>query len=529
MLFGAGAATVEHDHCAACGAPECRYRISWGQDPANSEPVLSGGVELDALRGQLAGIQERLASVFATASDLIASDDIADVLARITDRAALQVRAPRYLLAVRMDPAGEVHCHQRGFDPADVPGAVSLILSAEAVEYPASWLVVPVESDRQHYGSLMAGFDSNVGFFPQERELLEVYARYAASALDGAAALTEAKRRYDESSALLKLAQALSTARTSGEVAQRLADAVPLVVECDRVGVYLWDAGRGELVRRALDSSRADDPLLDQPWSQAPSPGGPIDRLLQRPSPEPMFVDAQSGDSLIWEELQRMGDVAAILAPICTQETFLGLLGVSVLTGPERLRANPELLTRLAGISAQATTALQNGLLVDRITHQAEHDQLTGLVNRVRFNDELTSAVNSARDGSDLVAVFYLDLDTFKPVNDEFGHDVGDQLLVLVAQRLAACTRASDTVARLGGDEFAVVARALQSGAEVEMLGQRLLAAFADPFLLDDHEIRVSASIGRAVFPLDADGADSVLRQADASMFEVKRGVVGTR
>lgn len=224
-----------------------------------------------------------------------------------------------------------------------------------------------------------------------------------------------------------------------------------------------------------------------------------------------------------------MGDMAAILAPICTAETFLGLLAVSVRSDPQRLRPNHELLNRLAGISAQATTALQNGLLVDRITHQAEHDQLTSLPNRMRFDIELGAAVDAAARSSEFVALFYLDLDMFKPVNDAFGHDVGDELLVLVAKRLSTCTRSSDFVARLGGDEFAVIAKGLASATEADGLTERIQTAFADPFTVGSHEVRVAVSVGRALFPLDADEAQDLLRRADRAMFEAKRGAVAAR
>jgi diguanylate cyclase (GGDEF)-like protein len=529
MLFGIPRASVQHDRCAALGADACLYRVRWGSLTQRAGEAPHMERELEALRGQLEGMQERLANVFATATDMIAADDIADVLARITDRAALQVRAPSYLLAVRMEPGDEVHCHHRGLDPADVPAAVERILAGGELAYPKSWLVVPVRSDRQEYGSLMAAFDSDVAFFPQERELLEVYARYAASALDGAAALTRANRRYGESSALLRLAHALSTASTSGELAQRLANAVPLVVDCDRVGVYLWDSERVELVRRAFTSRDPGDPLLNEDWHRSPSPGGPIARLLETPNTEPLFVDPECGDPVFREELERVGDAAAILAPISTHDTFLGGLIVSVTAGPDRLRPTPDLLNRLSGVTAQATTALQNGLLVDQMTYQAEHDQLTGLVNRARFQRELRAAVDVARASEHLVAVFYLDLDGFKEVNDALGHDIGDQLLALVAERLASRTRSTDTVGRLGGDEFAVVAQALTALGELDPLGARLAEVFSNPFIVGPHEIRVAASIGRAVFPLDADAAEDLLRRADVSMFEAKRAAVGQR
>ncbi|HEY3587187.1 MAG TPA: GAF domain-containing protein, partial [Myxococcaceae bacterium] len=226
ILFGLEHAHVEHDECAALGAPRCVYRISWSGDPQRTGVE---GQELDALRQQFDGLQERFNSLFAAASDLIAADEISDILARLTERAALEVRAPRYLLAVRL-AGGEVHVHQRGFEATELERHVELVLDESQTEFPKSWLVVPVRSARRSYGRLVAAFQTDTSFFPLERDLLEIFARYAASALDAATALTEAQRRYDESSVLLKLARALASAGTSTEVAQRLSEAVPEVV-----------------------------------------------------------------------------------------------------------------------------------------------------------------------------------------------------------------------------------------------------------------------------------------------------------
>jgi diguanylate cyclase (GGDEF)-like protein len=527
VLFGMPPASVEHDRCAALGAAECRYRITWSAESAaprsdSEEPML-------ALRQQLAAMQERLNSMFATASDLIAADDIGEVLGRITDRVAMEVRAPRYLLAVRMEPGGIIHCHHRGFDEGEVAARAEQILGPHPAEFPKSWLVVPVRSDRRDYGRLLAAFDTDERFFPQERELLEVYARYAASALDGASALMEAKRRYDQSRALLRLARALATAGTSSEIAQRLADAVPLVVDCDRVGVHLWEATTGDLVRRAIATRDPEDPRPTAECRRKPTPGDPLERLLNDPQQDPMFVDAEIGDPFLRRELAAAGEVASIHVPIATDEALLGILTVSVRDGAHRLKPNPDLLNRLSGAAAQATTALQNGRLLDRITHQALHDHLTGLANRTQFAELLRKAVSAARQRNDPVTIFYIDLDDFKPVNDAFGHDIGDRVLAALGQRLKASTRATDAVARLGGDEFAVLIATPASPADADSVLRRLETAFEDPFMLDGHALRLTASIGRAVFPDDSDSADGLLRHADASMFEAKRGYVSPR
>jgi diguanylate cyclase (GGDEF)-like protein len=526
-LFGLQPATVEHDECQAMGAERCTYHVRW--EAASGEAAADRAGEITALRHQLDAMRERLHSVFATASDLIAADELDDILARITDRAALEVRAIRYLLAVRVEPDGQLHRHHKGFDDDEIPGYVEALLDRNLGKQdgriPDNWLVVPVRSNRREYGRLLALRHAGATFFPQERELFEVYARYAASALDGAAALIEAKERGDQASALLSLARALAAAGTSNEVARRLADAVPLVVDCDRVGVYLWDASRGELVRRAV-TARSDADVIEvseegDGW--APSTGGPLDRLLSDPSPEFLYVDDAVGDPILREILSKRGFVATVLVPLVTGESFLGFLTVSVLDRPARVKLTPELRDRLSGVAAQAITALQNGRLVDEITHQAMHDQLTGLANRLQFTGQLRSAIDSALAERQSVTLLYMDLDGFKPVNDEFGHDVGDQLLVAVAKRLVRCTRSEDTVARLGGDEFAVLIDSATNMADAEVVSERLAAALADPYVIEGHELHLGVSIGRAVFPIDADDPDGLLRSADRAMFAVKR------
>jgi diguanylate cyclase (GGDEF)-like protein len=220
--------------------------------------------------------------------------------------------------------------------------------------------------------------------------------------------------------------------------------------------------------------------------------------------------------------MTRLGMVGTIMVPLAAPGQFLGLLSVSVRERAERLHPSEDLTDRLSGVVAQATTALQNGRLVDLITHQATHDQLTGLANRLRFTTELRDAVGRAHAGSESGALLYVDLDQFKPVNDEFGHETGDALLVAVAKRLESCTRAGDVVARLGGDEFAVLL--VSAGPEeIEKVSERIAAAFAEPFAVGGLCLRLGVSIGRSLYPVDAADPDGLLRCADSAMFAVKR------
>jgi diguanylate cyclase (GGDEF)-like protein len=518
MLFGLPPGKVEHDQCAAFGADACVFRVTWEAEPPDEH-----GERVQQVAAQLESMQERLRSMFATAADLIASDDLDDVLARITDRAADEVRAPRYVLAVRTHAGDAPHCTFKGMSEDEAQTLGERILGTDFEPAP-TWLVAPVHSTRRDYGRLVAMYDEARGFFPQERELFDVYARYAASALDSATALDEARQRDEQSTALLELARALSRAGTSGEVALRVADAAPVVVDCDRVGVYLWDATSGELIRRAVREG-ADPARPEHDWRHSPVPGGPLEQLLSDPKPEPVFVDAESGDPIYQTLLTATGVVASIVVPLVSPDQLLGFVIVSVSERPERLDPSPKLLDRLSGAAALAVTALQNGHLVDEITYQALHDPLTGLVNRAALMDNLRAAIIRARGTGDRVTLLYLDLDGFKPVNDGFGHEVGDELLVQVGQRLNGCTRAADTVARLGGDEFALLLQAPLTPTDVEALSQRVAAAFAEPFAVAGERPKLGASIGLATFPDDADSAEALLRAADEAMFEAKRGV----
>ncbi|HCK81508.1 MAG TPA: hypothetical protein DIC59_08585, partial [Candidatus Competibacteraceae bacterium] len=157
-----------------------------------------------------------------------------------------------------------------------------------------------------------------------------------------------------------------------------------------------------------------------------------------------------------------------------------------------------------------------------QLSFLAHHDPLTGLPNRVLFNDRLTHAIDrAARDGGQL-AVMFIDLDRFKDVNDTLGHQIGDQLLRSTARKFQRAIRASDTLARLGGDEFALLVEDIHEVSDAVMVAQKLLAAFARPFSLAEHEIHISASIGISFYPSDGAEVRELVKNADAAMYRTK-------
>ncbi|HEY3080240.1 MAG TPA: EAL domain-containing protein [Chloroflexota bacterium] len=157
-----------------------------------------------------------------------------------------------------------------------------------------------------------------------------------------------------------------------------------------------------------------------------------------------------------------------------------------------------------------------------QLAHQAFHDALTDLPNRTLFTDRLGHALVRAARRKNSVAVFFLDLDRFKVVNDSLGHDVGDQLLAAVGRLLRGCVRRGDTVARLGGDEFTILLEDVTAMADVTHVAERIMAAMQAPFRLADHEICVSASIGIALSGVHMDAPEDLLRGADAALYRSK-------
>lgn len=157
-----------------------------------------------------------------------------------------------------------------------------------------------------------------------------------------------------------------------------------------------------------------------------------------------------------------------------------------------------------------------------RLHHLAHHDPLTDLPNRLLFEDRLKHALSKAPRSRKQVALFFLDLDHFKDVNDNLGHDYGDYLLIDVANRLSSCVREGDTVARLGGDEFLVLLEEIDSIEMVEAMAERICSALTHELTRDNYHQRVSASIGISIYPEDGTNGQELMRKADQAMYQAK-------
>lgn len=165
----------------------------------------------------------------------------------------------------------------------------------------------------------------------------------------------------------------------------------------------------------------------------------------------------------------------------------------------------------------------EQALAEEKIWHNAHHDLLTGLPNRRLFLDRLEQEVKHAKRSNLSLAVLFLDLDGFKEINDTLGHEAGDRVLQLVAERLTSCVREEDTVARLGGDEFTLILIGAEQQQDVEVVAQSIVDAIALPFDLEKKSVQISASIGIALFTENTISSVAMLEAADHAMYSAKK------
>jgi len=197
-------------------------------------------------------------------------------------------------------------------------------------------------------------------------------------------------------------------------------------------------------------------------------------------------------------------------------------LGLLLTFSPRTADAAPHEQKMLEAASRISALAIEHRYLTDLLAFQASHDSLTRLPNRSNFETRLQDAISHANQRGEQLALFYVDLDRFKEVNDTFGHSGGDELLRQVAARLRRCTRHTDALARIGGDEFSLLQSGVGDASEANRLAEGILREFDSPFEIAGWQINVTASIGISFYPRDGLDAPTLQRNSDTAMYRVK-------
>lgn len=233
--------------------------------------------------------------------------------------------------------------------------------------------------------------------------------------------------------------------------------------------------------------------------------------------------DSETDSRVDREACRKVGLRSMIVVPLNHLESTVGVLKVVSPVAGAFSDADIQVLGLMSELVAAAMFH-SSQLESSELYYRATHDQLTGLANRALYFDRLRQCFANAERHAERFAIFNLDMDDLKPINDECGHHAGDAALTEMAARIKGDSRKSDTVARVGGDEFGIILSRISDRGGAEKQRRRLTERISLPFQYGERALSLAASIGLAVFPDDATDMNSLLAKADESMYEVKRG-----
>ncbi|MEV6300309.1 sensor domain-containing diguanylate cyclase [Actinoplanes sp. NPDC051861] len=359
-------------------------------------------------------------------------------------------------------------------------------------------------------------------------------ALHFATTLQGLAAEKQRQFVAHSSATIQELFEQGMTAGSIESAAELLAESCATAFRTEHAGLHLIDAegriryvhgvGFPPEIRRALDDNLLGKLAAESPvWRASAESGEPV-----------MISDIKTAKTRTGGFAQTIGVQSFIAIPLMSGNGPVGMVMAGDSTATREWGARDRLLAQQLAVegalimdSARMRQAAQ--VHVEELTHQAFHDSLTGLPNRKHLLDRAEEAVEVAAATGTRVALLLLDLNGFKQVNDTVGHHAGDVLLQLVAKRLQATIHRPDLVARLGGDEFSVLLTGDPDQSAALDAGERICVALREPFDIEGQEVKIGASIGVALFPDHATEYGAMMRDADASMYQAKRGGGGVR
>jgi diguanylate cyclase (GGDEF)-like protein len=518
-VFGMALGAVTESECQARGDGRCLYHLTWDPDTATD-----AAARVHFLSAQVAALATRFEALETMASELASVSDVGQSLRMITERACVAIRAPRFLVAVRLPRERRLRIHHVGFDPDQLERFAGEVLADPPDDHGGARLIVDVASSTHYFGRIAAFHPEGRRFLSEERRLFEAYAGHAAAALSTAAALDEALERATTIGALFELATTLSEVGTVEEVADRLARAVPVVADCDEACVFVWEPGDALLVCQARSRSGEVPARPDAASYTSNPPRLAVDptlvaAMIRAPTPISLTQMTEAG---LADMSKVTGFDTGVVVPIVARGQLFGLVAVSTHHDVLDEGAPEAGRYRLEGIARIAATAFDNAGLLDQIRHQAGHDPLTGLPNSRLLEELFTAITTSGRGERRPIGLMFVDLDYFKHVNDALGHHVGDTVLTEVSQRLRTAIRTSDTAGRLGGDEFVILMPGVEKLDDLEVVARRILEFVEQPVVVASTTLQITASIGIVLSTSRHETFEELLGRADAAMYEAK-------
>ncbi|MHB1988888.1 MAG: EAL domain-containing protein [Acidimicrobiales bacterium] len=541
VLFGMAPALVAEAQCQSKGAPHCIFEISWGDRRSHrshrsrapggrrerarsrleADPGHTGEPEDASVPGSLL-IQVQLEDLQAAVADLLDAREVSDVVAKVAEHAGSAVTAQQLLLAVRVGERGPIEIQAEGLEAARaLQMGTDLLENGELAvplfgEGPSHVLVAQVRSADRDYGKLVAF--SNASFIEGEQQLLDSYARLAATALDACVALDMAETRRHTAEILGAFAASLIRVQDTAGVAAATARAAREIVSSDRSIVlrHLEESGSLATVCHLgydTELAAALDVLI---VTNEDTPE--LSKMLMSPD-VPRIYERANADEYVKSMMDAFGVDCITAVAIRSSDRLFGVLVAAWEKGPV-LADLRDLARQVAAIADQAAGAWEKAVLIEQIHHQASIDPLTGLANRRVFTETLASLL--ARRTEPGLAVLFCDIDRFKAVNDVLGHAAGDELLIAVGRRLQHCVRSDDLVARLGGDEFTILLADVGPDWSPEVFAEKVWGAMSEPIEIEGSQVVVHLSIGAIAATPGQSSVKDILRCADAAMYEAK-------
>ncbi|MBD2579771.1 EAL domain-containing protein [Oscillatoria sp. FACHB-1406] len=456
-------------------------------------------------------------------------------------------------------------------DPCDPEG-----LSTMAVRYSVA---LPILVDERSWGLMVVDRSQPRPYEEREVQLLQGWAKHLAMTIAQNQRLQSALEQEEHHAIIERISSILNTGQTFSQRKQAAMEEIVRALNCNGARLYILPDRSARSAELFVTGDQPNIPYLEETpfwqslllgtslptkarqWEVRPLPQAEVRGSLaeredaQNPVCAIPDLYSDSRISALKGAFQTTPIRSILIVPLCYYQGCVGCLTLfrhsttmqvswTKPSAPERLapiegesvptseqksqsrarewRSSEINLARLLG--AHLYMSVMEWRLQRTIDHHSNHDRLTGLATRMLFCDRLSIALRNLHSNpKSLIAVFFLDLDSFKMINDTLGHDVGDRLLQYAANRLVSCLRSGDLVARWGGDEFTILLQDIQSAEKASATALKLLAALSVPFPFNGQNLYIKASLGIALAPFHGEDADTLLRHADAALYRAKQ------